>query len=122
MERFLEEWISGWLDPSEQALARFGGVLAPSFHIVGPTGAVLDATELREYMRRQHGTDPETTRWVENSRLAHADPGLAVVIFDEWQVRDGQRKGSVVSAIFRAMTDAPNGVQWIHIHEVPLKG
>ena len=120
IEEFFEGWISGRLDSSDETFARFSGLLAPAFNIVGPTCILLTRIELLEYMRNQHGTDPQTSRWVENPRVAHDVAGLVVVVFDEWQIRDGVLKASTISVVATTKRDDPDGIQWVHIHETPL--
>ena len=120
MEQFLEDWITGRLPDTDEAFERLAGVMAPSFHIVGPAGEWFDAGGLLAYLRRQHGTDPDTRRWVVEPRVAHHDDVVAVVVFDEWQMRDGETLGSRVGCVFRSDPSAPNGVQWLHIHETRL--
>lgn len=120
LEAFLEEWIRGDHD-SDDALERFAAVLAEGFHIVPIPGyPVLDRAGLLGYMLQQRGTDPETVRWVENVRIGYVGEGVVVAFYDEWQVRDGERKGSVISATFVEAPDAPNGVQFAHLHETPI--
>jgi hypothetical protein len=121
VEAFLQAWIGGSVDDSPATFARFGDVLAPGFHIIPPIGYdPLDRHGIIEYMLRQHGTDPATTRWVENARTGYVGNGVAVVVYEEWQVRDGERKGSIISAFFREASNTPNGVQWTHIHETTI--
>ena len=115
-EMFLEAWISGRIERSH-GVGRFGEVLAPGFHIVGPSGELLSRRELLDYLVEQHGTDPGTRRWVENPRTWSVGDALAVVLFDERQVRDAQELASRVSILCEAAPSAPDGVRWLHVHE-----
>jgi hypothetical protein len=120
LETYLEDWIRGKYE-SEDALSRLADVLADGFHIVPIPGyPVLDRAGLIDYMRLQRGTDPETERWVENVRIGYEGSGVCVVYYDEWQVRDGERKGSVISATFVDGPGTPNGVKFAHLHETPI--
>lgn len=121
LEAFLEGWISGSVDDSQATFSRFSNVLAPGFHIIPPAGFdPLDRSGLVEYTLRQHGTDPDTTRWVENVRIGHIGRGVAVVVYEEWQIRDGERKGSLISGVLCEASGTPNRVQWAHIHETTI--
>lgn len=118
VEELLERWIRGTADESE--LDRLSGVLAEDFRIVADTDQVLTASELVDYLCDQRGKDPATRRWVENLRLADSDPRATVVVYDEWQIRDGKRIGNLVRVVFGEAPDAPNGVRLLHVQETPL--
>lgn len=120
MEAFLEKWIRGEADLGA-GLQRLADVLAEGFSIIASTGEVLRRNELLAYMENQHATDPGTVRWVENVRPGYSGGGVRVAIFDEWLVRDGKRKGNLISAVFYETSNAPNGVEWLHIHESPFE-
>lgn len=120
LQDFLEGWISGALDASEETYRRFSDVLAHDFHIVPPAGEALDRDGLIEYMVDQHGRDEHISRWVEDLRIHRLAEDIVVAVFDEWQVRDGERRGSRISGILRQASGTPNGVEWAHIHETPI--
>jgi hypothetical protein len=120
VEQFFEGWIKGSLAQTEAVYHRFASVIAPTFHIVLPSGLLWPGAELVAFMRHQYGTDPATRRWVERVRLGHLSPTGAVFVFEEWQVRDGQQKRNLISALFEAAAGTPNGVRWLHVHETPL--
>lgn len=120
LQEFLEGWISGALDDSEMTYRRFSDVLAQDFRIVPPAGETLDRDGLIGYMVDQHGKDENITRWVEDVQVRRLADGIVVAMFDEWQIRDGERRGSRISGILREAQGKPNGLEWAHIHETPI--
>ena len=45
---------------------------------------------------------------------------LHLLRYQEWQERDGRSTGRLSSAVFRDRHDAPNAVEWLHLHETWL--
>ncbi len=120
LESWLEDWISGRVPASD--FQRFEDSLSPGFTIIPPLDyPILDRNGLLEYMERQHGTDHETRRWTDKVRVGHVSNTMAVVFYEEWQVRDGNQLASLITAVFVPAPQGPNGVQCAHIHETSLQ-
>jgi hypothetical protein len=45
---------------------------------------------------------------------------LCLVTYEEWQHLSGTASGRISSAWFRARSDTPHGVEWLHVHETWL--
>ena len=58
--------------------------------------------------------------WIERFRFHHRLGEAAVVTYEEWQEVDGETRGRLSTAVFGAREGRPNGVVWLHLHEVWL--
>lgn len=122
LHEFLEAWSNAELPDTDEAFARFQRVIAPSFVIVDPDGTVSDRAPIVDAIRGAHG------RWhempgeirIESYRLHHAAGGLALVTYEEWHDLGERRTGRLSTALFGDSDGAPNGVEWLHLHEVWL--
>jgi hypothetical protein len=122
LHRFLEEWSNAELPETEEAFARFGDVIAPSFVIIDPDGVTIERKPIIDAIRRAYG------RWrdrpgkirIENFRLHQHGGGLALATYEEWHDLPGETVGRLSSVLFGPDADAPNGLEWLHLHEVWL--
>lgn len=123
LHRFLEEWSNAELPPTDEAFARFAGVIAPSFLIIDPDGSEVSREPIVDAIRRAHGRwrDAPGKIRIENFRLLHAGGGFALATYEEWHDLPGGAKGRLSSVLFGQDDEAPNGLVWLHLHEVWLK-
>jgi hypothetical protein len=120
LHQFLEGWSNAELPLTEDAFARFGRVIAPDFLIIDPDGTTLGRQPIVEAIRAAHGrwrATPGRIR-IANYRLHHAGGGLALATYEEWHELDGETIGRLSSVLFGPNADTPNGVEWLHLHEV----
>jgi hypothetical protein len=122
LHRFLEEWSNATLPETEAAFERFGGVIAPSFVIIDPDGVTLGRQPIVDAIRRAHGrwVDTPGVIRIENFRLHQAGGGLALATYEEWHDLPGETVGRLSSVLFGPNEEAPNGLEWLHLHEVWL--
>ena len=119
LHEFLEQWSNAELPPTDEAFARFGDVIAPSFLIIDPDGERAGRQPIVEAIRAAHG------RWreapgrirIDNFRLHHEAGGLALATYEEWHDL-GESRGRLSSVLFGPNAKAPNGLEWLHLHEV----
>lgn len=123
LHRFLEEWSNAELPPTDEAFSRFAGVIAPSFLIIDPDGSEVSREPIVDAIRRAHGRwrDAPGKIRIENFRLLHAGDGFALATYEEWHDLPGGAKGRLSSVLFGEDDEAPNGLVWLHLHEVWLK-
>lgn len=122
LHRFLERWSNAELPATDEAFARFADVIAESFVIIDPDGTVSGRQPIVDAIRGAHG------RWhempgkirIEGYRLHHAAGGLALVTYEEWHDLGDRRVGRLSTALFGERAGTPNGVEWLHLHEVWL--
>lgn len=124
LHRFFQDWFNGVLPPTEEAFERFSSVMADEFVIISPNGELTERDELVERLRAAHGIWRRLSRpgriWIENLRVRHRVGDQILVLYEEWQEMDGESRGRLSTALFRLRETAPNGVQWLHVHEVWL--
>lgn len=123
LHEFLERWSNAELPDTDEAFARFAGVIAPSFLLIDPDGSQIGRQPIVEAIRRAHGrwrAAPGEIR-IENFRLHHAEGGLALAIYEEWHDLPGGGNGRLSSVLFGTDDEAPNGLVWLLLHEVWLE-
>lgn len=120
LHEFFQAWYRGDLEPTDEAFARFAGVLAAEFTVITTGGLELDRDRLLPLMRGEHGTKPDLEMWTENFRLRLADCGLVLFTYEEHGRTAGRRKASLITALLRENPAMVNGLEWVHLHEVDL--
>ncbi len=117
LHQFFEDWFTGRLPQTEEAFQRFPLVTAPEFALIGPDGAARTRAQVLEWVWSIHGARPTTRMWIEDVRVAVVRPSLYLVTYDEWQADADSRSVRVSSALFEDSAGAPNGLNWLHVHE-----
>jgi hypothetical protein len=122
--QFIEEWLAGRHEDADDRYDRAEAVLPDDFEILSPDGERRDGAEIRADLRAGHGafadSDPPFEIRVVNVRTRFESADECLLIYEEWQRRDGDWDGRISSALFRREDDAPNGVEWLHLHETWL--
>lgn len=123
LHRFFAGWLTGRLERSDKAFARFEGVLAPSFVHVGPNGARTSGADLCQGLRSaygQHVRDGFEIR-IENVQAQPLAGGYVVATYEEWQrTKQAKPRGRISSVLFKVRAGTPNGLEWLHVHETWL--
>ncbi len=124
LHEFFQKWLSGEVPLRASNLERVGRALAKDFEIVSPAGNLTRRAQLLESLESRHGTfrEPPLRIWVENIRGRGLGEGLYLVTYEEWQQVGGQpKRGRLSTAVFRREPSAPQGVQWVHVHETRIE-
>jgi hypothetical protein len=121
---FLVNWMTGAVPRSAAAFARFADVLADGFALISPRGEITERRALLRELEAVHGahrTDDVGFRVeVREFRHRRTEGALCLVTYEEWQHVSGTTTGRISSAWFRARSDTPHGVEWLHVHETWL--
>lgn len=123
LHRFFEDWFTGRLPDDEPTFQRLDAALADEFRIIPPDGQPMDKSQLVERLRSAHGAHPDAGFVIEirNVQSRYREPPLYLVTYEEWQRHNNDSwNGRLSSAWFREAEDAPNGLQWLHLHEAGL--
>lgn len=116
---FLEGWLRGSLPRAR--IGEFAAALEPDFEIVEPGGAIRARTEILAQIEAAHGRrageTPGFAIRIAACRLRHADAGLVIGTYEEWQSGAGPATLRLVTAVMRRRADARHGLAWFHLHE-----
>lgn len=122
LHQFFEEWFTAKRELTEENFLRFSRVMGTGFEIISPDGDRRGREEMVENLRNAHGVYREETFriWIEGYRSRPLAEGLQLVTYEEWQERADGKRGRLSTAVLRRNPDTPNGVEWLHVHEVWL--
>jgi hypothetical protein len=120
LHQFFEDWFSGKLDLTDANFRRFESVIADGFALIDPGGVITERETLIPRLRAAHNTRPNVRVWIENIRLHHYVGDILLVTYEEWQESGDQTTARLSTALFRDKPDAPNGLEWLHVHETWL--
>ncbi len=124
LHAFFEQWFRGEVEHGDAALARLADALAPGFEMITPEGGRAGRAQLLEGIRSMHGrhasTRPPFTIEIAHVQIRGLGDDVALATYEEWQQVEGERTERLSSAVFQASARAPNGVRWVHVHEVWL--
>ncbi len=124
LHQFFQDWFNAAIPPTDEELGRFSSVMAERFVIISPNGELTERDALLERLRAAHGIWSEMSRpcriWIENLQVRHQVGDQILVLYEEWQEIEGESRGRLSTALFRRREGTPNGVEWMHVHEVWL--
>ncbi|WP_435129511.1 hypothetical protein [Halobaculum sp. D14] len=116
---FIEDWFAGRLP--ETAFDHPEAALADDFRLITPRSERRDKDSVLSTLRSAHASKSGSVPPFEISieRLTVRDDGddHCLLTYEEWQRDDGDRTGRRSTALFRPAEAAPNGVEWVHLHE-----
>lgn len=116
---FFVAWFTGKAD--NDALAETARAFAPDFHMLWPDMTMDRRDTLLAKLQDARGQSPENyTIEIVFVHTAIIDAQTAVVVCDEHQVTGDSTNKRRMSAVFSRAADAPEGVQWRHLHQTWL--
>lgn len=123
LHRFFQEWYRGEIDLEDEGLSRLSDVLSESFHRISPDGRLVSRSEILASVRAAHGSKPPGFE-IRTGEVQFRIGGrrVGVVTYEEWHEEGLDRRGRVSTAVFQDRPDAPNGVEWVHVHETWCEG
>ncbi|WP_394687892.1 hypothetical protein [Hoeflea sp.] len=113
---FFVEWFTGRAPEAEMrsALQAF----APDMTMIEPDGSMIGSAQVKAMIEGARGKRPADFEIrVDVVEARQIGESVALVIYDEHQVIDGQKSARRSSALFSADSDAPEGVVWRHLQE-----
>jgi hypothetical protein len=124
LHAFLVGWMTAAVPRSVATFARFADVLADGFALISPRGVFTERRPLLRELEAAYGIhgagEVPFNIEVRNFRHRYTEGMLCLVTYEEWQQLAGAATGCLSSAWFRARSDTPHGVEWLHVHETWL--
>jgi hypothetical protein len=117
LHHFFEDWFCGRVEQTREHFARFAEVTAEEFHLISPSGVMIDRAQALAWIWEMHGARPTTRMGVDKVRVVSRRAGYCVAVYEEWQETPDTRTVRLSSALLDENTDAPNGLRWLHVHE-----
>lgn len=124
LHQFFEDWFCGRIPDTDQAFSRLEKSLAPDFEMITPSADILSRPTLLKQLRAMNGAylnkNKPSSIWIEDISGRNIPDELCLMRYQEWQGTKSKTdgKGRLNSALFRKSADAPNGIEWLHLHEV----
>ena len=117
---FFVEWFTG--RAAEDDLAISLRAFAPDMVMIEPDSNTIGTEEIVAMITSARGKRPADFEIrVELIAARQISQGVALVVYDEHQVIDGQKSARRSSAVFSADADAPEGVVWRQLQETWIK-
>ena len=125
LHAFFEAWYRGTIEDTDSAYSRLENVLAPEFILITSDGYTMPREQLLPLLRAEHARRPEIEMQVDQIQVRLvsgeiADGGIAVITYQEHGTTANGIKSTLITAVLRANAQTPNGLEWVHIHEVLL--
>ena len=119
---FFESWYRGTIEDSDQAFSRVEGVLAPEFVLITSDGYTMPREQLLPLLRDEHARRPEIEMRVDQIQIRLVSGEIVLITYQEHGVTESGARSTLITAVLRVKAGAPNGLEWVHIHEVGLPG
>lgn len=125
LHRFLEQWLNGALDWSDEVFEDgIGRRLHPNFINIQPAGIVLSCETILDQIRSGHGRSPDFRIRIRNVQLHQVldDKDMLLATYEEYQrgARNSARPDNarLSTALFAEIETG--ALEWRHIHETWL--
>ena len=114
--KFFVEWFTGRADEAEMLTAV--RAFAPDMLMIEPDADTIGQAEVVAMIRSARGKRPADFEIrVDLVAARQIGDDVALVIYDEHQVIDGEKSARRSSALFTADAQAPEGVVWRQLQE-----
>jgi hypothetical protein len=120
LHAFFEAWYRGTIKDTNAVFQRLSDVLAPEYLLITSEGYTLDRDQVLSVLRSAHAKRPDVKIFVKNIHLRIETEELIVMTYEEHGTTEKGKKATLISAVLRKKPGSPNGVEWLHIHEVNL--
>ena len=121
---FFEQWYGGKLPDTDEGFGRMTSAIADDFHAIGPRGNHSGKSEITRMVGSGHGSrrDSDFRIEIRNAVPRQLGEDVCAVTYEEWQLFGGEWTARSSSAAFRRQGSAPNGAEWVLLHESWLPG
>ena len=120
LHAFFEAWYQGAIANSDDAFRRLEHVLAPAFTLITSDGYTFTRDQVLSLLRNEYATKPDIKMWVDNVRLRYTADDVILTTYEEHGTTADGERSTLITALLCRHPERPNGLEWIHIHEVRL--
>lgn len=117
LHQFFQDWFTGSIAQTEQNFSRVTMGMSEQFALISPDGTLADYQTVISWLRGGYRSRPNFRLWTDKIVVRHQTDELALATYEEWQEIDGKINARLSTVLLRAKADAPNGVEWLHVHE-----
>lgn len=118
LHEFFLGWYRGEIADTDENYARLADVLADDFMLITTGGFCVSREQMLQMMRGEHGTKPDLRLDTDGYSLRFEEGGVVLFTYRENGETGGRRKSSLISVVMRKAPGTPNGLRWVHLHEV----
>lgn len=122
---FFEDWFNGDIEQSSETFERFESVIAPGFVLIDLEGAAVPRDQLVPAIRDRWGHRDEQDEPIaidtDAIELLRSEGELHLVTYIEHQRVGDSSNDRRSSVLFRESDGAPNGLEWLHVHETLIE-
>jgi len=124
LHEFFKQWFKAEIENNDEVYSRLEKALNKDFLLISPDGSVSTRDKLLVQLKTGYSSHKDATiayeLWVQNIQLRLLEGNLCLVTYEEWGKVHGKINARLSSALFRKKIEAPNGVEWVHVHEVSI--
>ncbi len=117
LHEFFVRWFCGDIPESDESFARLDSALGEGFVMVTPEAAVVDRAPLVASLRDSYGNRGRFSIEIREPTIRIRAGSLFVATYHEWQNDEGEETLRLSTVVFGANPEAPNGLEWLHVHE-----
>ena len=92
-----------------------------NMYLISVSGRKIAKHELIKGIKLSYGSTKEASYWAENTTIEELGEGYYLAIFTEHRKTKGTTNSRISTSIFVPNQNAPNGVQWLHIHDTLVR-
>jgi len=119
LHEFFQSWFCGEIGQEEgHLLARR---FAQNSRLITPDGEVEQFYSLEKRFLSAYGKRPGVKVWTSHFVPLMITHDSALVKYREWRLFNEELTGRLTTCLFKLNDEAPNGIEWSHIHESWLK-
>ncbi len=120
LHTFFEAWYRGDIPNSDAAFRRVADTLTPTFTLITSSGFAVDRDQLLPMLRSEYGAHPDLVMSVRHPQLKLRTEEVVLATYEEHGTTGGKTRATLITAVLRRDPAQPNGLAWVHIHEVAL--
>lgn len=123
MYKFFQDWFTAHIPQGDYYLNQIKRSFAEDFQIITPEGHSLSRLDVTHQLKESYGAQKNRytyRREIENfdGRSLTSKGEIFLCTYEEHQIIDDEKKIRLSTALFRKNQEAPNGVEWVHLHGI----